>query len=271
MKNVNIVIACMLAVIPTINKAMLTESMLRGAAGGRTVQQCAIIKPFLRDISAIVTVRKTMDDIEARKLGYPDYSKRTGLVWSDVSVKTSDAQIIEEFDTTKVTEVDGALQQQKTQSIMSYPTLKSVVCGQVFPKMFDVIQDLERRKLPEKVFSQIFFQRCNTSDVMDWHQDPGEDYDPQANYSLILMLSQQDDPEHGWDGGVFKIKPGLPKEEHLESEVATIVPYYNQAVLFNNQINSHSVTAVTSKTGKTKRDLMVVTLNTTKMPLKKVE
>ena len=29
-----------------------------------------------------------MDEIENKRLGYEDYSKRTGLVWSDVLVKT---------------------------------------------------------------------------------------------------------------------------------------------------------------------------------------
>ncbi len=151
------------------------------------------------------------------------------------------------------------------QSIMSYPTLLAA-CGYVFPKMFKVVETWEKKKLPETIFSQIFFQRCATSKSMDWHQDPGENYKEQAHYSLILMLSDQGDPEHGWNGGMLKIKPGLPEDKHAESDSRTIIHQPNQGVLFNNQSNSHAVTEVTSRTSKTKRDLMIVMFHKTKRP-----
>ncbi len=95
---------------------------------------------------------------------------------------------------------------------------------------------------------------------MDWHQDPGEDFTVMADYSLLLMLSDQDDPKHGWSGGEFKIKSGLPTEVCSHDAMQTIIPKYNQAILFNNKINSHMVAAVTTRLLKTKRDLLVIPL-----------
>ena len=102
---------------------------------------------------------------------------------------------------------------------------------------------------------------------MDWHQDPGEDFDTMADFSLVLMLSKQDDPEHGWDGGEFKIRAGLPTDAYEETDVTHITPRFNQAILFNNRLNTHSVTEVLSRVAKTKRDLIVVPLYFGKPPM----
>ena len=42
---------------------------------------------FLHNPKSIVAIKKVMDHIEDSRLGYPDYSKRTGLIWSDFWVK----------------------------------------------------------------------------------------------------------------------------------------------------------------------------------------
>ena len=257
-QNSNIFIVMLLIAMPSLNYPMLK----------RPVRQLSVIKPFLSNVSTIATIKKIMDEIEVKKLGYEDYSKRTGLIWSDVLVKTAkEAKIVKEFDTEKVTQVLGALKTHKPQSILNYPTLESIVSKEILPKMFDTISAWI--KLPETVFAQIFFQRCSASEAMDWHQDPGEDFEPQADYSVVLMLSEQGDSTHGWAGGEFKIRPGLPEDKYNEKDVETIIPCYNQAIIFNNQINNHAATAVSPLMQESKRDIIVIPINLTKLPIKK--
>ena len=104
-------------------------------------------------------------------------------------------------------------------------------------------------------------------EVFKWHQDPGEYYDTMTDYSLVLMLSRQDDPEHGWLGGEFSIKPGLPEDKTNDAFAQTIIHEQNQAVLFNNKLNSHAVAAVLSHVLKSKRDIIVVPIYFEKQPM----
>lgn len=249
--------------------SLLATGSIHGAQKApKPVQQLSLVKPFCSDPETIAVIRAAMDRIENRKLGYEDYSQRTGLLWSDVLVKTGEiADIVEEFPTKKATQVRGSLVAQSPQSIMDYPVLKSILSKEILPKMFQTVRTWT--KLPEEVYAQIFFQRCSTSEPMDWHQDLGEDYDPQSDFSLVLMLSEQDDPEHGWHGGTFKIKPGLPESKCDDADVQEITPRYNQGIIFNNLLNSHSVTAVSPKRAQAQRDLIVIPINLTKLPLKK--
>lgn len=245
--------------IPTLNNAMHAK---------KPVEQLSVIKSFLSNSQTIETIKKVMDDIEEKKLGYDDYSNRTGLVWSDHAVKTSNpAELIHEFQTRKATRVFKELRTNNPQSLLSYPALHEIVSNEILPKLFKAVEIWT--ELPGTVFAQIFFQRCSTSEPMDWHQDPGEDYDPQADYSLVLMLSDQDDPQYGWSGGEFKIRSGLPEEKFDETTVETIIPRYNQAVIFNNQINSHATTEVVPKGQLAKRDIIVIPFNMTTLPVKK--
>jgi len=258
MKSYKVIIALLLVCISIMNNAMHKT----------LVEQCEIIRPFFSDVSEIETIKVVMDKIETEKLGYDDYSKRTGLIWSDVLVKTSgQPEIVQEFKTTKVTQVGQSLVAHEPQSILNYPAAKAIVCNTIFPRMFKVIAAWTQ--LPENIYVQIFFQRCSTSEPMDWHQDPGEDYNPQANYSLVLMLSEQDDPKYGWSGGEFKIRPGLPEDKYNEADVETIMPHFNQGIIFNNQLNSHAATEVTTKLEKAKRDIIVIPINLTKLSVKK--
>ena len=39
------------------------------------------------------------------------------------------------------------------------------------------------------------------------------------------MLSEQDDPEHGWHGGKFKIRSGLPEDKYDDADVQEIIPH----------------------------------------------
>jgi 2OG-Fe(II) oxygenase superfamily len=229
-------------------------------------QQIKVVKPFMHD-DAVVALKKVMDKIQRDGRDYDDYAQRRGGIWSDVPVKTSNPEIVQEFLTEKVTLVNGVLNSQRPPSIRDYPEAEEVLCKHVFPKLFEAIGEWEP-SLPPTVYAQIFLQRCNTSEAMDWHQDPGEDYDPQANYSLVLMLSKKHDPVHGWQGGEFKVKSGLPEDQ---TEAMDVKHRYNQGIIFNNQTNSHSVTAVTSPTQKTVRDILVVTLSKEKLPVRKTE
>jgi 2OG-Fe(II) oxygenase superfamily len=251
----NLLKTILLTTIPTISIAMHRLPV---------VNQCKIIQPFFSNTNTIKKIKQVMDNIENNNLGYNDYSNRKGLVWSDVAVKTSDPiQIIEEYKTKKVTEVSGIVQQCYPQSIRDYPLLEKIVTKKILPKMFDIVRPWTN--LPDLVFAQIFFQRCTMSQSMNWHQDPGEDYNPQAHYSLVLMLSEQDDPEYGWTGGEFKIRSGLPTDIYDEANVETIIPRYNQAVIFNNQINSHAAMQVIAKTQQSKRDIIVIPFNMTQL------
>jgi hypothetical protein len=240
-------------------------------------QPYKVMRNFL-DAKGIGVLRGAMDAIKKENLENPDYEKRPELLWSDVVVKISkekdgtDAlyakivEEVEEFDTTKAKPLDGSLQQHKTPSLMSYPLIQSIICDDVFPRMLNAVESWEKKKLPKKFFSQICLQRGNTSEGRDWHQDPSEGCSQQADYALFILLSREDHPTEGWNGGEFKIRPSLPHNKHTESEVTTIMPCCNQGILFNNQANSHPITPVTCTTGISKRDLLIITLNRTKMP-----
>lgn len=248
--------------LPSMNMAMVR------ALQASLSQQRAIVNPFFSNTRSIDALRQVMDGIEQKNLGYDDYSSRTGLIWSDVEVNTlRHAHIVRECQSTKVTEVRGKLATRDPESILSYPAAQSIVSTEILPTMFERIRAWTQ--LPETVFIQIFFQRCSTSEAMAWHQDPGEDYDPQANYSLVLMLSDQADAKHGWTGGEFKIRSGLPEDNYDEACVDTITPRYNQGIIFNNQQNSHSTTEVVPNGEKAKRDIIVILLTLNKLPLKK--
>lgn len=217
-----------------------------------------IIKPFFTNTKSIVAIRATLDTIESRELGYRDYAQRTGLIWSDVLANTiSPINILKEYNTQKMTLVDNIPTVQHPQSLLKYAALKSIVCSQMLPKMFEVVS--EWTQLPDHVYVQVFFQRCSSSEFMNWHQDPGEYYDLQAHYSMVLMLSKKDDPEYGWGGGLFKIRSGLPTDTTNEP-IRSIMLQYNQAIVFDNRANSHSVTEIVPINKTAIRDLAIITI-----------
>ena len=238
-------------------------------AGTKTLpQQVRILKPFFSQAKSIKAIRTIMDKIEAQNLAYPDYARRKGIIWSDVLVKTENpSEILKEFNTTKVTQVNVKLEAQKPQSLLMYPLLQSIFSSQILPTMFETVK--KYTNLPKQAYVSFFLQRCNESEQMDWHQDPGEDYEPQADYTMVLMLSDQNDPKYGWDGGEFKIRQGLPENTFDEKNVQTIIHRYNQAIIFNNKINSHLATMVKPKTSFSQRDIIVVLLALQKLPQKK--
>lgn len=230
------------------------------------LRQFTIIKSFFTKKHSIRTIRKTIDLIENKKLSYPDYDNRTGIIWSDFLVNTQNPETIQECkETIKLTIANNKLQRHNPESVFTYPAVKNILCQDILPRIFATIKINNWAYLPDKIFAQFFIQRCKSSPAMDWHQDPGGDYDTMADFSLVLMLSQQNDATHGWQGGEFKIRPGFPMDSY-ESEVKTIVHEYNQAILFNNKIHSHAVSAITSHNNYGKRDLIVALLYLGKMP-----
>lgn len=232
------------------------------------IQQLAIIKPFFSKSRTIETLTNVMDKIENSGLSYPDYDKRTGLIFSEFWVMTAQPENIMEQPNKKIRVlVDGELKDYSAQSSFGYCKLQKILTKEILPKTFDCIKENKWAPLPKSLFAQLYLQRCHTGDPMDWHQDPGEYYDTMADFSLVLMLSKQNNPVHGWTGGEFKIKPGLPGDACDETEVKKIIHEYNQGVLFNNKLNSHAVTAVLSGMIKSKRDILVLCLYFNKLPL----
>lgn len=230
-------------------------------------QQLAIISPFFDNQNAILTIRNVIDHIEDNGLDYPDYDGRRGSVWTDCLVETNSQPTIltECKETVKGSQAAKKFERRNPESIFNYHAVQKIFSEEILPKTLSIIKKKGWvDKFPPKIFTQLFVQRCHTSDPMDWHQDPGEDYDTMADFSLVLMLSNQDDSKHGWNGGEFNIRPGLP---HEKTEAQTILHAENQGVLFNNKQNSHSVTKVTSDKEKSKRDLIVAALYLNKPPM----
>ncbi len=227
------------------------------------VEQCIILNPFFNQDSTITDITDIMDKIEAEGLGYTDYGLRTGLIWSEFWTNTDNPNPTEECKEsvrlTQIEEQESSLKSKVPESVFTYPKLQEILARNILPKTFTAIKKKHGHSLPAKFFTQFYIQRCHTSTPMEWHQDPGEDHDLMALHSLVLMLSNQDDSVHGWKGGEFKIRPGLPTDSN-PSPPQTIIHQYNQAILFNNQHNSHSVTSVTSDKERSKRDLVVVLL-----------
>lgn len=231
-------------------------------------KQVITVKQFFDEVYPLCILKATIDTIEKKQLTYEDYAQRKGIIWSDFFVNTEKPEKIKECNNTiKLTLVGDKLEKHNPQSLFDYPDVKKILCHSILPKTFAYITAQKWAKLPKKVFAQFFLQRCHTSEAMDWHQDPGEDYDTMADFSLVLMLSEQNDLTHGWHGGEFKIRAGLPTDTYNEIDVTTIIPEYNQAILFNNKINSHSITTVSSTVAKTQRDLLVVPIYLDKLPM----
>jgi hypothetical protein len=238
----------------------------------KKVKQLTLINPFFHKNKPITQLIERMDFIENKGLSYPDYDKRTGLMFTEFEVNiTRDKKLeklgiapeltLEELQTRPVRVlVNEQLEDHYAQSPFHYPEVKNILKKRILPTTLQSIIENKWAELPKKLIAGFYLQRCHNGDPMDWHQDPGEYYDPQANFSLVLMLGEQTDPQHGWTGGEFKVKPGLPKDDHREADVKTIIHEYNQGVLFNNQINSHAVTEVLANTPKSKRDIVVLTL-----------
>jgi len=244
----------------TTNKCMETQQ--------KEIQQLAIIKPFFNKFKTITTLTHVMDEIEHKGLSYPDYDKRTGLIFSEFWVKTQQPEKMQEIERRKIRVlVNEKLQDYNAESSFDYPNIQKILAHKILPQIFQCIENHKWAQLPKEVFAQLYLQRCHNGDPMDWHQDPGEYYDPMADYSLVLMLGEQDDPIHGWMGGEFKVKPGLPGDNHNPIDVLTIIHEQNQGVLFNNKLNSHAVTAVLSSVQKSKRDIIVVPIFFEKQPV----
>jgi hypothetical protein len=220
------------------------------------IQELEIVNNYLPEKS-ITTIKKVMDEIEEKKLYYPDYAGRKGVLWSDVWVakKEKSLQITESKNTIKVSNPEDSVEKREPQSIFNYSGMSEIFAQEILPPMLNVVE--KWTTVPPKLFAQLFVQRCTTSDHMDWHQDPGEDYDVMANHSLVLYLSEQKNKKQGWTGGEIEIRPGLPTDKYYDSDVMTIIPQYNQGIIFNNQNNSHAVTKVIPNSKETKRDIIV--------------
>jgi hypothetical protein len=252
---------------------LLSTSTISHAAASKPaseeVRQLAVIPNFLTE-TGVVTATQAMDAIEAKRKTYSDYGGRMGGIWSDFTVDTNNPNPTRECEgRIRLTQVaEQRVEKPKSrvpESVFDYPEMRTVLAQEILPKMFAFIRTNGWTTLPEKVFTQFYLQRCNTSEAMDWHQDPGEpEWDTMAHYSLVLMLGKQDDPVRGWHGGEFRIRSGKPNDTD-DTPIKTIIHKFNQAVLFNNQLNCHRAEAVTG-TETSQRDLIVTMIYLGKAP-----
>jgi hypothetical protein len=235
----------------------------------REIEQLAIIPNFLT-AAGVATAQRTMRTMEATQKTYYDYGARKGGIWSDFWVSTDNPNPTHECEgRVRLTQVAEQLvatpKSRLAESLFDYPEMRNVLAQEILPSMFALIRTKGWTTLPENVFTQFYLQSCGTSKAMDWHQDPGEpEWDTMAHYSLVLMLGKQDDPVHGWQGGEFRIRPGKPQDTD-PVKATTILHKYNQAVLFNNQLNCHRAEAVTG-TENSQRDLIVTMIYLEKAP-----
>lgn len=246
---------------------VLTLLILSFTPATACLRQLAVIKPFFTNPRSIHIIKNSINLIERKKLTYPDYDNRTGIMWSDFLVNTQRPQLIEECkNTIKLTRVNNILEKQNPESVFEHKAVKDILCQQILPKMLACITINGWAELPETAFGQFFLQRCNSSNAMEWHQDPGEDYNVAADFSLVIMLSEQNDPRYGWHGGEFNIRSEDPENPYHEQKVQTIIPKHNQAILFNNKLHSHAVTPIIGRNNEAQRDIIVVPLYLGKRP-----
>src|SRR5579872_5776074 len=139
-----------------IVRTIVVISIIINCAMINAMQQRAVIYPFLEQAS-IVAIKKTMDKIEKKGLGYPDYSGRLGGIWTDFVVNAQNPSKMTVCENTvKLTEVNGKLQQHNPECMFSYPKIQKIVGEEILPKMFYEIKSRGWAQLPPLVSAQLF-------------------------------------------------------------------------------------------------------------------
>lgn len=190
---------------------------------------------------------------------YQDFDNRIGVSWDDywLDRKTDTVRI---DPVAKFVTIDGTDVEQKPASIFNYSDISKILLKDLLPRYFEHVA--QHIALPDTVYLQTFVLRSvltdiekNKTQLVRWHQDPSE-YGTIGDYTLVLMLSDHTNPTEGWDGGELLIKNGLPADQ---TPAIKITPRHNQAIMFNNKLNSHMVTNIQHR-NKGVRDVVIINL-----------
>jgi hypothetical protein len=225
-----------------------------------------LVSPFLA-LEKINTIKQWMNQIENNGKSFLNYDDRIGISWDDyrINTTTSTPELIKVcYDFPIVTYVANKLHWPKAQSIFDYAKIAQIFLSDIIPKTLHEVK--EWTPIPRELLVRTEVHRYRMTRSMNgkknnvvWHQDPGSFYKRKANYSIILMLSDQNNPCSGWSGGEFLVKPGLPQ---AQTPFIKLIPRFNQAIILHNRAYSHAVTSIEAIHEKIERDLIIVELYT---------
>jgi hypothetical protein len=216
--------------------------------------------PNLLSDDKLSTIQNWIDDM--MPFSYQDFDNRIGIVWDDYVIDIQDSPTLISIDpVSKYVVIKGQDVEQYPRSIFSYPTLSQILLKDILPPYLKSVS--HHTPLPSTLYMQTFVLRSllNPENIdkkqhVRWHQDPSEYPNSYADYTLVLMLSDPENPLTGWSGGDLLLKNGLPETTNPALKVH---PRLNQAVLFNNKNNSHAVTSIKALANST-RDIMIINI-----------
>lgn len=217
------------------------------------------VLPNLLPEEKLTTLKSWINDMMV--VAYEDFDKRVGIVWDDYLLDVRNVPTLIEVDPVrKFVKIDGVDVEQFPRSIFSYPNISDILLQNILPAYYKAIS--QHVVLPVTVYMQTFVLRSLLSNKLSdqkqhvrWHQDPSEYDNSVADYTLVLMLSDPFDAVSGWDGGEILLKNGMPSDDN---PAVKVTPKLNQAILFNNQKNSHLVTAIKNAQMGTTRDIVII-------------
>lgn len=228
-------------------------------------QNYTIIYPVLT-VEKMKTLKEWLNYLKGAEKIERGFDSRILFTWDYFRIKPQIpiSELIERCDDDfpVFTVVDDNPYKPNPESIFDYPEISSIILEDIIPQILKVIPKLTAIPQEKLLVRTEFHQLYITKNIRDqpndihWHQDPGTNYGFKSDYTTVIMLSDQNDPKHGWDGGKFLLKPGLPAGT---TDFVTLTPRYNQAILFNNKENSHAVTKITkNEDQETERSILIV-------------
>lgn len=231
------------------------------------IKEYAIVKDFVPNTHYILYINSLMDTLDEIQETIENQSQKLPLLASDLAVNTQTGEILTEFHAPLYfqTNATDTIKNDKPQSVMAYEKLKNILSQEILPRVFKQINLWG--SLPDVVYIQLFLQRFSSNYEVDWQQIVSEDYHTSANYALVLALRDKDDSNFGWHGSDFLLRSGLPEEATQPDEVVKITPARNQAIIFNNVLNSYAVTQLIPTSTKAKQDLLIIAFGIESAPL----
>ncbi len=194
---------------------------------------------------------------------YQDFDDRVGICWDDFWLTYDNGLPSVTVDPiAKYVTINHVDVQQFPESIFSYKETADLFLTTILRKYREIIS--KKISLPSHIYIQSFVLRSLITSKMNqkqqlvrWHRDPSDYPDTTfGDYTLVLMLSDPQQPDTGWQGGNVLIKSGQPNSKNTAIKVNHA---YGQAIIFNNKNNSHAVTKIICNQATT-RDIMIVNM-----------